>query len=187
MECYSLKPFISKEQIERRLNELAAEINRDYKDLDLVMVGLLTGAFIFCADLARRSALDPEIDFMRVSSYGSNTCGGETKILMDLKTEIKNRHVLLIEDIIDSGRTISLVVEHLMGREPAGLAVCALIDKTNRRICPVKVDRAAFTFENDYFLVGYGLDFAGKHRNLESIHEVIFNQRKDLDDAARNE
>ena len=176
MEGYFLKPFISKEQIEQRLNELTAEINRDYNGMDLVMVGLLTGAFIFCADLARKSALAPEIDFMRVSSYGSNTCGQAVKILMDLKTDIKNRHVLLIEDIIDSGRTINLVAEHLMAREPASLAVCALIDKLNRRICPVKADRAAFTFENDYFLVGYGLDFAGKHRNLESIYEVIFNQ-----------
>lgn len=174
MSAYNLKNFIDKDKIDARIVELAKELDAVYQGKDLLMVGILTGSYVLCADLARRMRSEPEMDFIKVSSYGDDTSGHDLRLLLDLKRDIKNRHVLLVDDIVDSGQTISRLSELLLARQPASLAVCALIDKKTRRQAEVQVDFPAFSIDNDYFLVGYGMDYAGKHRGLEALYEVIF-------------
>jgi hypoxanthine phosphoribosyltransferase len=160
---------ISEEQIQDKISELAKQITEDYRDKDLLLVGVLKGAFVFMSDLARQVQLPLEFDFMAVSSYGSATkSSGVVRILKDLDYEITNRHVLLVEDIIDSGLTISYLLRYLEARRPASLEICSLFWKKGEQAVPLDVKYPGFEIP-PVFVVGYGLDYAEKYRNLPYI------------------
>ncbi|MBO6010752.1 MAG: hypoxanthine phosphoribosyltransferase [Oscillospiraceae bacterium] len=159
----------SEEEIAARVAELADVLNEQYKDKDPVFIGVLKGSFIFMADLMRKIDLYCDMDFMAVSSYGSGSVtSGQIKITKDLTLDIKGRHVVIIEDILDSGLTLDYLKKYLMTKEPASLSVCALLDKKARRQVDVGVDLIGFNIP-DAFAVGYGLDYAQKYRNLPYI------------------
>lgn len=164
--------LFSEEQIRERVGELALEITRDYQDSPALMVGILKGAFIFLADLARGIEIPLEFDFMALSSYGSATkTSGVVRILKDLDTDIQDRHVLLVEDIIDTGLTLNYLLTSLRARGPASLEICALLNKrvANQIDLPVKYEGFVIP---DVFVVGYGLDCAQAYRNLPYIATI---------------
>ncbi|TCN81389.1 hypoxanthine phosphoribosyltransferase [Shewanella fodinae] len=171
---HTIEMMISAEQINSKLDELAARINAHYQDTDkLLMVGLLKGSVVFMADLCRRIKGHVEIDFMSVSSYGNTmTSSRDVKILKDVQSDIAGRHVLIVEDLIDSGNTLNKVREMLRLRDPKSLALCTLLDKPDRREVDVPVDFVGFTIP-DEFVVGYGIDYAEQYRNLPYIARVI--------------
>jgi hypoxanthine phosphoribosyltransferase len=155
--------------LERRVAELGAEISRDYEGRDLVLVGVLKGAVVFIADLMRHLEVSCEIDFMAVSSYGSQTdSSGVVRILKDLDTSIGGRDVLIVEDIIDSGLTLQYLLRNLRAREPGSLEVCSLLTKPERRRVDLPIRYVGFEIPNK-FVVGYGLDYAQHYRNLRHI------------------
>ena len=163
--------MISDEEIQQRVAELADKINADYADRDkeLVLIGLLRGSVIFMADLCRKLEKSHELDFMTVSSYGNSTTSSrDVKILKDLDGEIRGKDVLVVEDIIDSGNTLSKVIEILQTREPASIQLCTLISKPSRREVEIDVRYVGFEIP-DAFIVGYGLDYAQKYRHLPFI------------------
>ncbi len=161
--------LVSSEDLHRRIGELAAEIDRDYADRDLVLVGILKGAVMFMADLMRAIATPCEVDFMAVSSYGSATdSSGVVRILKDLDTPIAARDVLIVEDIIDSGLTLNYLLRNLRARDPGSLEVCALLTKPERRRVDLPVRYVGFEIPN-CFAIGYGLDHAQRHRNLDYV------------------
>lgn len=172
---YVIDPLISQEEIAERLDDLAVEINNTFADTDkLVVVGLLRGSFIFIADLVRKLSVPVEIDFIEASSYGNSTeSSREVRILKDLRGKIEGRDVLVVEDIVDTGHTLSRVMEILKTRRPARLEVCALLSKPSRR--EVRVNARWIGFEiPDEFVVGYGIDYAQRNRNLPYIGKVRF-------------
>jgi hypoxanthine phosphoribosyltransferase len=155
--------------LQNRIAELGEEISGDYGGRDLLLVGVLKGAVFFMADLMRHLTIPCEIDFMAISSYGDSTdSSGVVRILKDLDINIEGRHVLVIEDIIDSGLTLSYLVRNLESREPASLEVCALLTKPDRREIEVDVRYTGFEIPNR-FVIGYGLDFAERYRNLPFV------------------
>ncbi|MEW6501439.1 MAG: hypoxanthine phosphoribosyltransferase [Thermodesulfobacteriota bacterium] len=159
--------------IAARVRELGERIRRDYAGRPLVLVGILNGAFIFTADLARAIDLPLEVDFIRVASYGSGTSSsGSVRLTKDIELAIGGKEVLLVEDIVDTGRTIAALTGMLMARGPASLRICALIDKRERREVAVTVDYAGFTVAEG-FLVGYGLDCAEQYRNLPAVYRLL--------------
>ena len=161
--------LIEEEPLQRRIAELGAEISSDYEGRDLLLVGVLKGAVFFLADLMRHLRVPCEIDFMAISSYGASTdSSGVVRILKDLDINIEGRHVLVVEDIIDSGLTLSYLVRNLEAREPASLEVCALLTKPDRREIDVAVRYTGFEIPNR-FVIGYGLDFAERYRNLPYV------------------
>ena len=161
--------MFSQEQIEAKVIELAKQIEKDYKGQDLLLVGILKGASVFVADLMRKIDLNVNIDFMSVSSYGSGTVSsGTVKILKDLDVDIKDKNVLIVEDIIDSGITLRNLYDTLMTREPRSLKLCTLLNKPARKKVDVDVDYVGFVIE-DKFIVGYGIDYDEKYRNLPYI------------------
>lgn len=162
--------LINEERLQQRVGELAEEIEADYADLDNVtLLCVLKGAFIFLADLSRLLEMPHEVDFMAVSSYGQGTVSsGAVRIVLDLKEDIGNKHVLIVEDIIDSGRTLDYMRRNLLARQPASLRICSLLNKPERREIDVPVDYLGFDIP-DEFVVGYGLDFAQLYRNLPYI------------------
>ncbi|MEE0450454.1 hypoxanthine phosphoribosyltransferase [Peptacetobacter sp.] len=161
--------MFTEEQIREKVIELGKKIENDYKGEEVLVVGILKGANVFTCDLIRQIDLDVKIDFMSVSSYGSGTeSSGTVRILKDLDTDIKGRNVLIVEDIIDSGRTLSNLVKELQIREPKSLKLCTLLDKPSRRVVDVDVEYVGFEIE-DKFIVGYGIDYAEKYRNLPYI------------------
>ncbi len=161
--------LITSEQIQEKIAHLAKQITDDYRDRDLLLVGVLKGAFVFMSDLARQIELPLEFDFMAVSSYGSSTkSSGVVRILKDLDYEITGRHVLLVEDIIDSGLTISYLLRYLEARGPASLDICSLFWKKGEQAVPLEVKYPGFEIP-PVFVVGYGLDYAEKYRNLPYI------------------
>lgn len=161
--------MFTEEQIREKVAELGKQIENDYKGEEVLVVGILKGANVFTCDLIRQIDLDVKIDFMSVSSYGSGTeSSGTVRILKDLDTDIKGRNVLIVEDIIDSGRTLSNLVKELQIREPKSLKLCTLLDKPSRRVVDVDVEYVGFEIE-DKFIVGYGIDYAEKYRNLPYI------------------
>ena len=163
------KVLISADEIQDKIRELAKQITEDYSDKDLLLVGVLKGAFVFMSDLARQIDLPIEFDFMAVSSYGSATkSSGVVRILKDLDYEISGRHVLLVEDIIDSGLTISYLLRYLQARGPASLEICSLFWKKGEQAVPMSVKFPGFEIP-PVFVVGYGLDYAEKYRNLPYI------------------
>ncbi len=161
--------MISADDIARRVQQMAAEIRSAYEGKDLVVVGVLKGSFIFMADLVRAIDLPLRCDFLGLSSYGSATeSSGVVAITKDLDGPIEGRHVLVIEDIVDTGLTMAYLLNNLSTRRPASVKIAALLSKPARRRIEVKVDYLGFTIE-DRFVVGYGLDFDGLHRNLPFI------------------
>ncbi|HAF09276.1 MAG TPA: hypoxanthine phosphoribosyltransferase [Chloroflexi bacterium] len=155
--------------IKQKVRELGARIADDYAGRDLVLVSILKGALPFLADLMREVPIYCSLDFLEVSSYGAGTTtSGVVRILKDLAKPIEGRHVLVVEDILDTGHTLSYVIEHLRGQHPASLGLCALLDKPARRVVPIGVDYKGFEIP-DKFVVGYGLDFAERYRNLPFI------------------
>ncbi|MBA4421971.1 MAG: hypoxanthine phosphoribosyltransferase [Syntrophus sp. (in: bacteria)] len=158
-----------KEVISRRVGELAGRISRDYDGRELLLVGILKGAFIFMADLIRGINVPCRVDFVRLASYGcSSQSSGKVRITKDLETPIAGRDVLIVEDIIDTGLTLSYLVKVLREREPASLRVCAFLDKKERRQVPFDADYVGFTIP-DGFVVGYGLDFNENFRFLPDV------------------
>lgn len=160
--------LITEEDIRARVNALAKTISRDYPGTKPLLVGLLKGSFIFLADLARALDIDSEIDFLTVSSYGNSMENSEVRILKDLGEPIQGRDVLIVEDIIDTGLTLSRILELLAARHPRSLKVCTLLNKPSRRKAEVTVDYNGFDID-DVFVAGYGIDFAQKYRNLPQL------------------
>jgi hypoxanthine phosphoribosyltransferase len=161
--------LVQPDELEHRVRELAAEISRDYADRDLLLVGVLKGAVFFLSDLMRHLDVDCEVDFMAVSSYGSSTdSSGVVRILKDLDISIEGRHVLIVEDIVDSGLTLSYLLRTLTARNPASLEVCALLTKPERRKVDLPIRYVGFEIPNR-FAIGYGLDHAERFRNLPFV------------------
>ena len=161
--------LISEERILSKVQELGRQITRDYQGRNLLLVGTLKGAVPFIADLARAIHLPVELDYMAVASYGNSTqSSGIVRIIKDLGGPIDDKHVLLVEDIIDSGLTLHYLVDLLKRRNPLSLRICSLLNKERERICNVEVDYLGFSIPSK-FVVGYGLDYAQRYRNLPSI------------------
>jgi hypoxanthine phosphoribosyltransferase len=163
------KILVGAEELNRRVGELAEEINRDYAGRDLLLIGVLKGAVFFVSDLMRRLTIPVEVDFMAVASYGSATrSSGVVRILKDLDAVIEGRHVLIVEDIVDSGLTLQYLLRNLAGRQPASLEVCALLIKPERRKVDLNTRYVGFEIP-DEFAIGYGLDHAERYRNLPYV------------------
>src|SRR5213080_1510142 len=168
------KPMISSAQIARRVHQLGGEISEVYADIDtpLVMVVILKGATVFAADLLRSLSIPAELEFVRAASYGSGTSSsGRVKFSHIVEGPMTGRHVLLIEDIVDSGRTIDVIVKQLRKHRPASLRLAALLDRPARREIPVQIDFTGFVIP-DRFVIGYGLDYAGLYRELPGIYAL---------------
>lgn len=172
---YVIDEMISAKAIAARIEELAKEITQEYADTEqLVVIGLLRGSFVFIADLARELDLPVEVDFMEVSSYGNEMVSSrEVRILKDLRGQIEGRDVLVVEDIVDTGYTLSHVISLLKSRKPKRLKTIALLDKPSRREVDFKADYIGFEIP-DEFVVGYGIDYAQRNRNLGYIGKVRF-------------
>lgn len=169
MENIIKEVLLSEEVIDSKVKELGKKISEDYKDKDLIMVGILKGAVIFMSDLARSVSIPVTLDFMAVSSYGkSSTSTGEVRIIKDLDFSVENKDILIIEDIIDSGYTLAYLTDNLRKRGARSVKVCTLLDKPERRKVDVKVDYLGFAIP-DEFVVGYGLDYAEIGRNLPYV------------------
>jgi len=161
--------LLTEDQILARVRQLGEEISRDYAGKELLVVGILKGAVIFMADLVRCLTVPARLDFMAVSSYGaSSKSSGVVRILKDLEQNISGLHVLVVEDIVDTGLTLNYLRENLCTRDPASLKICTLLDKPDRRQVAVQVDYNGFVIP-DEFVVGYGLDYDGRYRNLRDI------------------
>jgi len=161
--------LIDEERLQARIRDLGAELSADYAGRELLLVGVLKGAVFFMADLMRHITVPCEIDFMAISSYGASTdSSGVVRILKDLDINIEQRHVIVVEDIIDSGLTLSYLMRNLEARDPASLEICALLTKPDRREIEVPVRYVGFEIPNR-FVIGYGLDFAERYRNLPYV------------------
>lgn len=165
--------MISKEQVEERICEIAEQLNRDYAGETLHMICILRGSVFFFSQLAMAVTVPVTMDFMAISSYGESTMHSGLEVRKDLDEELEGRHVLIVEDIIDSGNTLSLVKRMLAARNPASLKICTLLDKPERRETPVEVEYTGFEIP-DKFVVGYGLDYAQRYRNLPYLAEIEF-------------
>ncbi len=164
------KILITREQLQARIVELGAELSRDYAGKDLLLVCILKGGVLFLTDLIRTVTIPHAIDFMAISSYGGTRLesSGVVRILMDLNSNIENRNVLIVEDIVDTGRTLQYITENLKTRNPASLKICTLLNKPSRREVPVRLDYVGFDVSNE-FVVGYGLDYNEIYRNLSFV------------------
>ena len=161
--------LFSEEQLKARVREIAGQIDRDFAGKEPMLISVLRGSFIFMADLMRSITLPCTVDFMAVSSYGAGTTSsGQVKITKDLSESIEGRDIIVVEDILDSGNTLSYLLKILENRHPASIRLCTLLDKPDRRVKPVQVHYSGFTIP-DAFVVGYGLDYAEKYRNLPYI------------------
>jgi hypoxanthine phosphoribosyltransferase len=170
--------LITEHQIARRIRGLAREIERDFRGREMVVVSLLNGTVMFLADLIRHLSLPLRLDFMGVSSYGTGTESGELVFTKELRLDMRGRDVLLVDDILDTGKTMSRVVPKLRALKPRRIKICVLLDKPMRRVEKVKADYVGFEIP-DYFVVGYGLDFAERYRNLPFVgvlHPHIYKQ-----------
>ncbi|XPV76423.1 MAG: hypoxanthine phosphoribosyltransferase [Desulfovibrio sp.] len=169
---HKLEEVISAQKIQERVKELGRQISEDYKDEPLICVCVLKGAFLFFADLVRHIETSPEIDFVRLSSYGAGTSrSGEMLFTKDLEVSIEGKHVLLVEDIVDTGHSMEFLKHVFEKRNPKSLKICALIDKNERREIDLQVEYPGF--EQGGFLVGFGMDYAEKYRELGAIYELI--------------
>jgi hypoxanthine phosphoribosyltransferase len=162
------KPFFTAEQIQQRVRELAERISRDYEGKNLLAVGILRGAFMFFSDLVRSINVPLTVDFIIAASYVKTATTGEVKVYYDIREDITDRDVLLVEDIVDTGITLNHVRERVLSRRPRSLKICAFLDKKERRIVDVPLDYVGFEIPNEY-VVGYGLDYDNQFRNLPYI------------------
>lgn len=168
----TIRVLLSEEEVDKRIAEIAAKISEDYNGEQVHMICVLKGGVFFTCELAKRLRIPVSMDFMSVSSYGADTkSSGVVKIIKDLDEGIEGKNVLVVEDIIDSGRTLSYLLEYLRNRNPKSLKLCTLLDKPERRVVEVNVDYTCFDIP-DEFVVGYGLDYAQKYRNLPYIGVV---------------
>ena len=166
--------LLTEGDVDTRIAEIGADISKDYEGQSVTLVCILKGATFFACELAKRITIPVEMEFMRCSSYGNKTeSSGDVKITQDLDSPIRGKNVIVVEDIIDSGRTLSSLFKVLNSRGPASLRLCSLLDKPDRRVTEVKVDYTGFEIP-DVFVVGYGLDYAQKYRNLPYIGVVKF-------------
>lgn len=163
--------LVSREEIDEMVKRVASEINRDYAGEELVVIPILTGAFIFASDLIRELKMPVNIDFMQVSSYVGENSTGVLKIKKDITVDIKGQHVLIVEDIVDTGRTLKLLKELLGKKEPKSLKICTAFDKPDRRLTDLVPDYNGIVVP-DKFIVGYGLDYNGHFRNYKDIRIV---------------
>lgn len=164
-----ITPLLTQEQIQNRIEELAAEINRDYVDKDLIIVGVLKGVFPFFADLVRRIELSCRCDFLGLSSYGSRTeTSGVVRVTSDLTQPVGNKDVLVVEDIVDSGLTMKYLLDNMATRQPRSVKICTLLHKPENERVSIPLDYVGFVVEN-HFVIGYGLDYAERFRNLPYI------------------
>lgn len=169
MERIFGKPLITQRQIEKRIRELGTKITADYEGKELVMICLLKGAYVFFADLVRNIHIPVDVDFMMVATYGARaSSSGVVKIISDLSSPIKGKNVLLVEDIVDSGLTLSYLYKSIKAKNPRSLKLCALLDKVERRKHEIPIDYIGFTVPNKY-VIGYGLDYQDRYRNLPYI------------------
>lgn len=169
MEQFVETVLISEQEIQEKVEELGAQLSKDYEGKDVLFVCVLKGAIMFMSDLSKKVTIPMGMDFMAVSSYGASTqSSGVVRIIKDLDASIENRHVVIIEDIIDSGLTLSYLMKNLQSRKPASLKICTLLDKPARRTVDISPDYSGFTIE-DKFVVGYGLDYDEKFRNVPYI------------------
>ncbi|AEB08554.1 hypoxanthine phosphoribosyltransferase [Desulfobacca acetoxidans] len=167
-----ITPVISRQRIQEQVYDLATRINHDYDNQELVIIGVLKGVFIFLADLVRLLKMPVRIDFVHLSSYGQgSTSSGEVLVRKDVEISLKDQHVLIVEDIVDSGLTMAFLLQHLQTRRPESLKICCLIDKTERRTVSVPLDYVGFSIDQG-FLVGYGLDYAEQHRHYPDICKI---------------
>ena len=165
-------PVLSRDEIATRIKGLAEQISEDYAETDLCVVGILKGAFIFLADLVRELTIPVQIDFVRMASYGSGTVSsGNIRITKDVELDVKDRNILIVEDIVDSGLTIAWFLEHLKRFDPESVKVCAFIDKPERREVQVPIDYVGYVVERG-FLVGYGLDCDEQYRQLPEVYLI---------------
>lgn len=165
-----LKQLFTAEEIQLTISRLANEIRRDYAGKTPLVIGVLKGSFIFLADLIRMLRMPLEIDFIRAASYGAiDVSSGVVRITKDTDADIGNRDIIVVEDIVDTGLTLDIILKHLKAKKPASLKTCALIDKPNRRQISIKIDYHGF-HAKDVFLVGYGLDYNEKYRYLQDIY-----------------
>lgn len=162
------KTLLTTEQIQSKVIELANKISKDYKGKEIVMIGMLKGAFMFFADLVRHIKVPVLIDFIIASSYLQTSTTGEVKIHCDLREDIENKHVIIVDDIIDTGITLNLIRERLLMRNPASLRICVFLDKEDRRIVEVPVDYVGYKIPNEY-VIGYGFDYENNYRNLPYV------------------
>lgn len=168
----NFKLLIPQSQIKKAVSSLADQVNRDYHGKQLILIGVLKGAFVFLADLMREIKIPIEVDFVKLESYGNKTeSSGTIKLLKDIDVDICNQNVLIIEEIIDSGRTLKFLFDRLQASKPKSLRVCALLDKKARRAIEIEADYVGMKVENK-FLIGYGLDFDQAYRNLPEIYYI---------------
>ncbi len=173
-ELKSLQVIFSKEQIAERIAELGAEISKVYEGQDLVVICVLKGGFMFFADLVRHITVKPELDFVRLASYGnSSESSRAVSFTKDVEISLKDKHVLIVEDIVDTGHSMKFLMEQLAARGAASLRLAVLVSKTERREVAVKSDFVGFSLSSG-FIVGYGLDYAEKYRELDGIYEGAF-------------
>ncbi len=163
-----MKVLIDEETLQKRIREMAEQIKKEYEGKVLTFICILKGSIFFTADLAKRIDGDVRIDFVRVSSYDGENSTGEIKMKLDLKDSIQGKDVIIIEDIIDTGRTLKYLKEYLKIKQPNSLKVCTLLDKKERRVCDMEADYVGFTIP-DKFVIGYGMDYDEKYRNLPFI------------------
>ena len=169
-----IRVLLNEEEVDRRIKEIAEQINKDYEGKAVHLICILKGGVFFTCELAKRLTIPVSLDFMSVSSYGSDTkSSGVVKIVKDLDESLKDKDVIVVEDIVDSGRTLSYLLEKLRDRGPASLRLCTLLDKPERRVIDVHVDYTGFNIP-DEFVVGYGLDYDQRYRNLPYIGVVEF-------------
>jgi len=172
MSAQSKEIIFSRSDIARRVQELADEISRDYAGEEILIIGVLKGAFIFMADLVRSMSVSCQTDFIRATSYGAGSeSSGNIVITKDVDLEVKGRHVLIIEDIVDTGLTLRHIMDKLKLRQPKSIKVCAFLDKRKRRKVPFEADYVGFTMD-DGFIVGYGLDFGEQYRFLPDLYVI---------------
>ena len=165
-------PVLTKKEIDAQVSHIAQVISADYKDRELILIGILKGAFIFLSDLIRQLSIPVKVDYMCVSSYGDHTTSsGRIKLIKDVDININNKDVLIVEDIVDTGITLSYLVDHLHASGASSVRICTLIDKRERRETDVRVDYACHTVDKG-FLVGYGLDYAEFYRNLPEVYHL---------------
>ena len=180
------KVLITKTMLQRRIKELAKQIEKDYKGKNLTVICLLKGSVYFTADLTKNIRKDIIVECMRLSSYEGTNSTGVIKMKLDLDEPVTNKNILIIEDIIDTGRTLSYLVDYLKGENPTSLKICTLLNKPDRRIININPDYVGFTIPN-LFVIGYGMDYNEKYRNLPTIScfinseedEELFNQEKE--------
>jgi hypoxanthine phosphoribosyltransferase len=166
------KLLISRDEISKICKDLGAQISKDYNGQEILVICVLKGSIIFVADLIREITLPLTVDFMRASSYGnSTTSSGNVRILKDVSVDIKDKHVLLVEDILDTGHTLTFLTKHLLASKPASLKLCTLLDKPSRRVAAISADYVGRKID-DLFVVGYGLDYQQLCRNYPDIHIV---------------